>query len=209
MSMCNALPARLPLCLAGQCSPLMGTVPTGVQISPSLSLVESQFTVLAMATSAPDTKASTLPLKRPSAPGSLSRTHTGPSIHPSTHPPIHTNPLPHASSPSTPRRPFAYPRPARRPITPLQSAAIPTLPASSTPDFSLATLISPPYPTLALHSDVLPSHTAASVSPSSAPLPPAFIIRLTPPFSAKLCGMNFGFKNDTSHWPVGQEHINR
>lgn len=22
-------------------------------------------------------------------------------------------------------------------------------------------------------------------------------------------GMNFGFKNDTSHWPVGQEHINR
>ncbi|KAJ5022043.1 hypothetical protein J3E73DRAFT_261128 [Bipolaris maydis] len=76
MSMCNALPARLPLCLAGQCSPLMGTVPTGVQISPSLSLVESQFTVLAMATSAPDTKASTLPLKRPSAPGSLSRTHT-------------------------------------------------------------------------------------------------------------------------------------
>lgn len=102
MSMCNALPARLPLCLAGQCSPLMGTVPTGVQISPSLSLVESQFTVLAMATSAPDTKASTLPLKRPSAPGSLSRTHTGTyMLYRPIHPPIH--PSTHSHQPSPPR----------------------------------------------------------------------------------------------------------
>jgi hypothetical protein len=29
------------------------------------------------------------------------------------------------------------------------------------------------------------------------------------PYLAQTCGMNFGFKNDTSHWPVGQEHINR
>ncbi|XP_014558847.1 hypothetical protein COCVIDRAFT_93609, partial [Bipolaris victoriae FI3] len=45
-----------------------------------------------------------------------------------------------------------------------------------------------PYPTLALHSDVLPSHTAASASLSSALLTPAFIIHLTRLFSANFGG---------------------
>ncbi|XP_014558848.1 hypothetical protein COCVIDRAFT_93440 [Bipolaris victoriae FI3] len=61
--------------------------------------------------SAPDTKASTLPQKRPSTPR-LPLTHpyryvqAHPSIYPSIYPSIHTNPLPHASSTSTSVAPF-------------------------------------------------------------------------------------------------------
>lgn len=81
-----------------------------LRVSPS-----SSHRLLAMSMSAPDTKASTLPRKRPPTPGSLSRTHTGTyrpsahihlSIHPFIHPPIHNNPLPHASSTSTSAAPY-------------------------------------------------------------------------------------------------------
>ncbi|KAF5854287.1 hypothetical protein GGP41_007033 [Bipolaris sorokiniana] len=87
-----------------------------LRVSPS-----SSHRLLAMSMSAPDTKASTLPRKRPPTPGSLSRTHTGPvltSTCPSIHSSIHSSIHPYTTtlSPTHPqhRRQRHHIRPTRR-----------------------------------------------------------------------------------------------
>ncbi|KAH7550813.1 hypothetical protein BM1_10186 [Bipolaris maydis] len=139
-----------------------------------------------MATSAPDTKASTLPLKRPSAPGSLSRTHTGTyMLYRPIHPPIH--PFTPTLSPTLPhhqRQPHRF-RPTRRacfgPDRPSHAVpglcppvALPALNTSLNPPLALVDplpTLDPPAGQLHLFNP-LPSPRYLPLLPQTSPWPP-------------------------------------
>ena len=105
--MSNALLAHLRFCLPGQCSSTMGMVRTGVEISPSLSLVESPFTShvdVGARYKSIDAASKTpthprLPLTHPYRYVQAQCSH--PPVHPSIHPSIH--PSTHTQQPSPPR----------------------------------------------------------------------------------------------------------
>lgn len=157
MLMSNVLLDYPLLCVVGHGGSTMGMVRTGVEISPSLSLVESQFTsdIDVGARYKSVDAASKTPIHPPAPSHAPIPVRTGPSIHLSIHPSIH--PYTPTFSPTLPqhRRQRHHFRPTRRacfgPDRPshavqglCQRVALPALNTNLNPPLALVD----PFPTL-------------------------------------------------------------